>query len=79
MVSEIRGTLKVKNEEKNNLNLANKVLNRQDVLILGGLNSGISLYNVFNGVNNLHCLNVLDLFSDSVLENNLSYWCICEK
>ena len=40
----IRGKLGVENEEKNNLNFANKVFNRQDVLILGGLNSGISLY-----------------------------------
>ena len=28
----------------NNLNLANKVFNELNVLILGGLNSGISLY-----------------------------------
>ena len=35
----------VENEEKNNLNFANKVFNRQDVLILGGRNSGILLYN----------------------------------
>ena len=34
----------VENEEKNNLNLANKVFNWQNVLILGGLNSGISMY-----------------------------------
>ena len=40
----MRGALDVENEEKNNLNLANKVFNRQDVLILGGPNSGISLY-----------------------------------
>ena len=40
----IRGTLGVENEEKKNLNFSNKVFNRQDVLILGGLNSGISLY-----------------------------------
>ena len=40
--SLIRSTLGVENEEKNNLNFANKVFNR-DVLILGGLNSGISL------------------------------------
>ena len=37
-------TLGVENEGKNNLNFANKVFNRQDVLISGGLNSGISLY-----------------------------------
>ena len=42
--SLIRGTLGVENEEKNNLNFANKVFNRQDVLILGGRNSRISLY-----------------------------------
>ena len=41
--SLIRGTLCVENEENNNLNFANKVFNRQDVLILGGRNSGISL------------------------------------
>ena len=40
----IRGTLGVENEETNNLNFANKVFNKQDVLILGGRNSGISLY-----------------------------------
>ena len=40
----IRCTLGVENEGKDNLNFANKVFNRQDVLILGGLNSGISLY-----------------------------------
>ena len=39
-----RCTLGVEDEGKNNLNFANKVFNRQDVLILGGLNSGISLY-----------------------------------
>ena len=39
--SLIRGTLGVEN---NNLNFANKVFNRQDVLILGGRISGISLY-----------------------------------
>ena len=42
--SLIRDTLGVENEEKNNLNLANKVFNRQNVLILGGLKGGISLY-----------------------------------
>ena len=42
--SLIRGTLGVENEEKNKLNFANKVFSREDVLILGGLNSGISLY-----------------------------------
>ena len=42
--SLIRGTLGVENEEKNNLNFQNKVFNRYNVLILGGLNSGISLY-----------------------------------
>ena len=41
--SLIRCTLGVENEKKNNLNFANKVFNRQNVLILGGLNSGISL------------------------------------
>ena len=40
----IRGTLCVENEEKNNFNFTNKVFNGQDVLILDGLNSGISLY-----------------------------------
>ena len=43
-VKFIRGATGVENEEKNNLNFANKVFNRQDVLILFGLNSGISLY-----------------------------------
>ena len=43
--SQIRGTLGVENKEKNNLNFANIVFNRKDVLILGGLNSGISQYN----------------------------------
>ena len=38
------GTLGVENEEKNNINFANKVFSGQDILILGGLNSGISLY-----------------------------------
>ena len=42
--SLIRGTLVVENEGKDNLNFANKVFNGQDVLILGGRNSGISLY-----------------------------------
>ena len=42
--SLIRATLCVENEEKNNFNFTNKVFNGQDVLILGGLNSGISLY-----------------------------------
>ena len=41
--SLIRGTLCVENEEKNNFNFTNKVFNRQDVLILSGRNSGISL------------------------------------
>ena len=40
----IRGTLGVENEGKNNLNFGNKVCIRYDVLILGGRNSGISLY-----------------------------------
>ena len=43
-VSLIRGTLGIENDEKNNLNFANKVFNRQVVLILGGLNSGIEQY-----------------------------------
>ena len=34
----------VENEGKDNLNFANKVFNRRDVLILGGLNSGISMF-----------------------------------
>ena len=42
--SLIRGTLGVENDEKNNLNLAIKVFNRKDVLILRDLNSRISLY-----------------------------------
>ena len=42
--SLIRGALGVEYEENNNLNFANKVFNRKDVLILGGRNSGISLY-----------------------------------
>ena len=41
----------VENEEKNNLNFTNKVFNGQDVLILGGLNSGISLYIYISNVN----------------------------
>ena len=41
--SLIRGTLGVENEEKNNLNFANKVFNGQYVSILGGLYSRISL------------------------------------
>ena len=44
MWSLIRGALCVENEEKNNFNFTNEVFNGQDVLILGGLNSGISLY-----------------------------------
>ena len=44
MWSVIRSTLCVENEEKNNFKLTNNVFNGQDVLILGGLNSGISLY-----------------------------------
>ena len=42
--SLIRDTLGVENEETSNLSLANKVFNSKNVLILGGLNSGISLY-----------------------------------
>ena len=42
--SLIRCTLGVENEEKNSLNFQNKVFNRKNVLILGGRNSGISLY-----------------------------------
>ena len=42
--SLIRCTLGVENEEKNSLNFTNKVFNREDVLILSGLNSRISLY-----------------------------------
>ena len=42
--SLIRGILGIENEEKDNLNFANKVFNRSDVLILGGLNSRIPLY-----------------------------------
>ena len=47
--SLIRGILGVENEDKNNLNFANKVFNESNVLILGGFNSGILLYqaNVF--------------------------------
>ena len=40
--SLIRSTLGVENEEKNNLNFARRFLIY--VFILGGLNSGISLY-----------------------------------
>ena len=46
----IRGTLCVGNEEKNKSDFANKAFNRQDVLILGGLNSGMSLYYVVSFV-----------------------------
>ena len=42
--SLIKGTMGVENEEKNNLNFVNEVFDRTDVLILDGLNSGISLY-----------------------------------
>ena len=42
--SQIRCTLGVENQGKDNLNFENKVYNRQDVLILGGLNSRISLH-----------------------------------
>ena len=42
--SLIRCTLGVENEEKNSLKIANKIFNRQGFSILGGLNSGISLY-----------------------------------
>ena len=45
-LSLIRDTLGKENEETNNLNLANKVFNSHNVLILGGLNSGISLYRI---------------------------------
>ena len=43
-LSLIRGTLGVENEEKINLNFENNVFNRYNVLILGGLDSRISLY-----------------------------------
>ena len=46
-LSLIRCTLSVENKEKNCLNFQNKVLNRKKVIILGGLNSGISLYILF--------------------------------
>ena len=46
--SPTRCILGVEYEGKNNLNFANKVFNRQSVLILGGLSSGISLYFVSN-------------------------------
>ena len=42
--SLIRDTLGEENEETNILNLANKVFNWQNVLIICGRNSGISLY-----------------------------------
>ena len=42
--SLISDTLGEENEEKNNSNLANKVFNWENVLILGGLNSGITLH-----------------------------------
>ena len=48
--SLIRSTLGVENDGKNNLNFANKVFNRQAVLILDGLNSGISLYLPLKGL-----------------------------
>ena len=51
--SLIRCTLGVENEGKTNLNFANEVFNRQDVLILDGLNSGISLYIMQCNVSNL--------------------------
>ena len=61
--SPTRCTLGVENEGKNNLNFANKVFNRQDVLILVGLNSGISLY--IKKDNFVTILNFFDLFSTS--------------
>ena len=42
--SLIRDTLGVENKEMNYLNFANKVFNGYNVLILGGLTSGISQY-----------------------------------
>ena len=44
MWSLVRCSLGVENEGLDNLNFANKVFNRQIVLILDGRNSGISLY-----------------------------------
>ena len=53
--SLIRGTVGVENEEKTYLKFANKVFNRQDVLILGGRNSGILLYKLRSNNNrNIH-------------------------
>ena len=52
--SLIRGTLGVENKEKNKSNFANEVFNRHNVLILGGLNSGISLYMLFRSC--FHCM-----------------------
>ena len=48
--SLIRVTLGVENEEKNKSIFENNVFNRQYVLILGGLNSGISLYYYYKTV-----------------------------
>ena len=42
--SLIRCTLGVENEEKNSLNFQNKAFNGENILTLGDLNSGISLY-----------------------------------
>ena len=52
--SLIRCTLGVENEGKGYLKFANKVFNRQDVLIVGGLNSGISLYTYVASSKPLH-------------------------
>ena len=64
--SLIRGTLGVENEEKNKSNFANKVFNRENVLILGGLNSGISLYIMYS-VNLLFAFLYTKLFLKDVL------------
>ena len=63
--SLIRVTLGVENEEKNKSNFAYKVFNRQDVLNLGGLNGGISLYlTLFVPANMEHsCLLFHQIFS----------------
>ena len=58
--SLIRGTLGVENDEKNNLNFSNKVFNRQGVLILGGINSGISLYYTVIVTNTTVCIEDLE-------------------
>ena len=59
--SLIRDILGVENEEKNNLNFANKVFNKSDVLILGGLNSRIPLYIWYKNVQILEKYAITDI------------------